>query len=393
MAERPPVVDWASDFDHLHARWVDDPYSIWRELRRTCRVAHTDRFSGVYFPLHHEDIRAVAYDTEHFSSRHVVIREGRPDRLLPPITSDPPEHRDHRKILLPSFTPEAIAKLEPRTRSICGEVLQRLTGQAECDIAADYAQEIPTRLIAHMLGLSEQDGNKFREWIHGISLGFGDPEIARRVGLEMNEFFAEHIARRRNAPRNDIVEHLLNARLNGQPLSDAHIIGTLRLLLVAGINTTWSMIGSSLWHLATHDHDRKRLVAEPDLIPVAIEEFLRAYSPAVVGRLIDKTTEVGGCPLKAGEMVMLAYGAADRDPANFDEPDRVIIDRSENRHAAFGLGIHRCVGAGLARMEIRVAVEEWLSKFPDFTLSPGAIVTWSAGSVRGPLRIPVTIRN
>jgi cytochrome P450 len=391
MPARAPVVDWASDFDHLHPSWAEDPYSIWRGLRNTCPVAHTNRFSGVYFPLRYEDIRAVAYDTEHFSSRRVVIREGRTDSLLPPITSDPPSHRDHRKILLPVFAPDAVAKLEPRTRSICRDTLHRLTGRTECDIAVDYAQEIPTRVIAHMLGLPERQGDTFRRWIHGISLGFADPEIARHVGSEMNAFFAEHVARRRSTPGYDMVCRLMEARLNGQPLSDEHVIGTLRLLLVAGINTTWSMIGASLWHLATHEDDRKRLVAEPQLIPTAIEEFLRAYSPAVVGRVIDKETEIGGCPVKAGEMVMLAYGAADRDPAAFADPDRIIIDRAENRHAAFGLGIHRCVGANLARMEIRVAVEEWLGEFPDFTLSPGAVVKWSSGSVRGPLQIPVTI--
>jgi cytochrome P450 len=393
MPERAPVVDWATDFDHLHPSWADDPYSIWRGLRDTCPVAHTNRFSGVYFPLRYEDIRAVAYDTENFSSRRVVIREGGPDSLLPPITSDPPAHRDHRKILLASFTPEAVAKLEPRTRSICSDTLHRLSGRTECDIAVDYAQEIPTRVIACMLGLPERHGDMFRRWIHGITLGFADPEIARRVGSEITPFFAEHVARRRKTPGDDMVGQLIEARLNGQPLSDEHIIGTLRLLLVAGINTTWSMIGASLWHLATHEDDRKRLVAEPQLIPAAIEEFLRAYSPAVVGRVIEKETEIGGCPVKAGEMVMLAYGAADRDPAVFADPEQVIIDRAENRHAAFGLGIHRCIGANLARMEIRVAMEEWLRTFPDFMLMPGAVVKWSPGSVRGPLQIPVTIRR
>ncbi|WP_027582738.1 cytochrome P450 [Bradyrhizobium sp. Ai1a-2] len=392
MPERAQVVDWASDFDHLHPRWADDPYSIWRGLRDTCPVAHTNRFAGVYFPLRYEDIRAVAYDTKHFSSRRVVIREGRPDSVLPPITSDPPLHRDHRKILLPSFTPEAVAALEPRTRSICSDTLHRLSGRTECDIAVDYAQEIPTRVIAFMLGLPEQQGDTFRRWIHEITLGFADPEIGRRVGSEMNAFFAEHVANRRDTPRADMVGQLIETRLNGQPLSDEHILGTLRLLLVAGINTTWSMIGASLWHLAIHEDDRERLVAEPQLIPTAIEEFLRAYSPAVVGRVIDKETAIGGCPVKAGEMVMLAYGAADRDPAVFADPDQVIIDRAENRHAAFGLGIHRCIGANLARMEIRVAIEEWLRTFPDFTLTPGAVVKWSPGSVRGPLQIPVTMR-
>jgi cytochrome P450 len=171
-----------------------------------------------------------------------------------------------------------------------------------------------------------------------------------------------------------------------------YIGGTLRLLLIAGIDTTWSMIGASLWHLATHEDDRKRLAEKPDLIPTAIEEFLRACAPVVVGREIVKETEIGR-RLRDGEMVMLAFGAANRDPAMFPDADRVIIDRTENRHAAFGLGIHRCVGSNLARMEIRIALEEWLGQFPDFILSAGAVVKWSAGTVRGPRQIPVTLRN
>jgi cytochrome P450 len=164
-------------------------------------------------------------------------------------------------------------------------------------------------------------------------------------------------------------------------------------LLFAGIDGVWSMIGASLWHLSTHEDDRKRLVAEPQLIPTAVEEFLRAYSPTMLGREIVKDTEIGGCPLKAGEMVMLALGAANRDPMMFPDSDRVIIDRAENRHAAFGLGIHRCIGSHLARMEIRVALEEWIGQFPDFVLSPGAVVKWSPGAVRGPRQTPVTLRH
>lgn len=394
VSGRAPVTDWARDFDHLDAGWAQDPYSIWRELRRTCPVAHTDRFGGVYLPARYDDIRAVAYDTEHFSSRRVLIREGKP--LLqgsPPITSDPPRHRDDRKILLAPFTPQAVAKFEPKTRAICRELLERLSGRNECDAAADYAQEIPTRVMAILLGLSEQDGARFRKWIRDfLELGAADPAIVNRARSELNAFFAEEIAKCRNARGDDLISHLLSCELNGAPLSKEHIIGTLRLLLLAGIDSTWSMLGASLWHLASHEDDRQRLVAEPDLIPTAIEEFLRAYAPVTLGREIVKETEIGGCPLKKGEMVMLAYGAANRDPAIFPDPDRVVIDRPDNRHAAFGLGIHRCIGSHLARMEIRVAVEEWLSRFPDFVLSDGAVVTWSTGTTRGPQKIPITIR-
>jgi cytochrome P450 len=394
MTDRAPVADWATDFDHLNPSWVEDPHSIWRELREKCPVAHTNRFEGAYLPVRYQDIRSVAYDSEHFSSRRASIREGKPlFPPSPPLTSDPPAHRDDRKVLLPPFTPQAIARLEPRTRAICRELLQRLADRSECDAAVEYAQEISTRVTAYMLGISEHEGEKFRRWVRDfLETGAAVPAVAHRIIVEVNAFFAKEIAKRRNQPGDDLVSYLLDTKLDGQAMSEEHINGTLRLVLFAGIDTTWSMIGASLWHLSTHDDDRKRLVAEPQLIPMAVEEFLRAYSPATVAREIVKDTEIGGCPLKAGEMVMLAYGAANRDPAMFPDADQVIIDRAENRHAAFGLGIHRCVGSNLARMEIRVALEEWLGKFPDFVLSPGAVVTWSAGTVRGPRQIPITLR-
>jgi cytochrome P450 len=392
MEKRTPVTDWATDFDYLDPAWAEDPFSIWRKLRETCPVAHTDRFSGVYFPLRYEDIRAVAYDTDHFSSRRISIRVGNPDLPpSPPVSSDPPVHRDHRKILLPSFTPAVADGLEPQARAICREALERLSGRTECDAAVDYAQEIPARVITHILGLPEHEGDKFRGWVHKVRLGFFDPVIARATVTEMNAFISEHVARCREKPGDDLIGRLFDAELDGKPVSDEHIVGTVRVLLLAGIDTTWSMVGTCLWHLATHADDRRRLVAEPHLIPTAIEEFLRAYAPAVLARVIVEDTEIGGCPVKAGEMVMMAYGAANRDPTMFSEPDRIVIDRADNRHAAFGLGIHRCIGAHLARMELRVAIEEWLGKIPEFELTPGAVVKWTSGIVRGPHHVPITI--
>jgi cytochrome P450 len=321
---RAPVADWATDFDHLDPRWVEDPHSIWRKLRETCPVAHTGRFNGVYLPLRYEDIRAVAYDTEHFSSRRVTIRESK--QVIPPsppLTSDPPAHRDDRRILLPPCTPQAAAKLEPRTRAICRELLQRLADRSECDAAVDYAQEIPTRLMAHMLGISEHEGETFRKWVRDFfELVSVDLAAANRIVAEVHAFFAEELAKRQNTASDDLIGNLLDTRFDGQPLSEEHINGTLRLLLFAGIDGVWSMIGASLWHLSTHEDDRKRLVAEPQLIPTAVEEFLRAYSPTMLGREIVKDTEIGGCPLKAGEMVMLALGAANRDPTMFPDSDR-----------------------------------------------------------------------
>jgi cytochrome P450 len=191
-----------------------------------------------------------------------------------------------------------------------------------------------------------------------------------------------------------LISTLMKAKdKDGNPLEDSQVLGSLRLLLIAGIDTTWSAIGSSLWHLANTPADRDRLIAEPELMPSAIEEFLRAYSPVTMAREVMKETTISGCPVKPGNMVLLSFPAANRDPAMFPDADKVVIDRKENRHAAFGLGIHRCVGSNLARMEMTVAIEEWLKRIPDFKLDPAGKVTWSEGTVRGPRQLPVLFGN
>ena len=389
MSQRPPAKDWATDFDHLDPRWVNDPFPIWDEMRKQCPIAHTNRFMGVYFPSRYADVRAVAYDTEHFSSRRIIVRETPPPRIpAPPITSDPPEHRPARMVLLPPFTPDAMRKLEPRARALANELIDKFAQRGTADAAVEYAQEIPVRLIAHMLGLPESDGDLYRKWIKMVlEDGITDVSIAVQASTEMQHYFMRYVQERTEKPGDDLVSYLINVKPNGQPLTSENVIGSLRLLLIAGIDTTWSGIGSCIWHLAKHPEDRRRLAAEPKLMPTAIEEFLRAYAPVPMAREVVKETEINGCTFKPGEMVLLSFPAANRDPEMFPDADKVIIDRKENRHAAFGLGIHRCVGSNLARLEMTVAVEELLKRIPEFSLA--GEVTWSEGTVRGPRRLPI----
>ncbi|MEZ5340282.1 MAG: cytochrome P450 [Acidimicrobiales bacterium] len=259
------------------------------------------------------------------------------------------------------------------------------------DAAIDYAQHIPVRIIAKMLGLDEKDGDRFRVFIHRILAAPGsendqlDPE--ETLEFYLNKAIQEH----RDDPRDDLMGYLINLRVDGEPLSDEHIRGTCALLLIAGIDTTWSAIGASLWHLAQHEVDRRRLVDNPELIPTAIEEFLRAYAPVTMARWVKEDVELGGCPMKRGDKVLLPFPAGNRDPEAFERADEVLIDRAQNRHAAFGLGIHRCVGSNLARMELTVAVEEWLKAIPNYELTDPEGVIWSTGQVRGPRELPITI--
>ena len=393
MASQTPVTDWVNDFDHTDPRWTEDPFPIWDELRGKCPVAHTDRFLGVYLPTTFEAVKQISYDTEHFSSRRVVVRNVRPEVVMPspPITSDPPLHKPAKQLLLPPFTPDATKKLEPRVRAICNELIDSFIKNGRCDAAAQYSRHIPTRTIAHMLGIPESDSDIFIKWIHEIlEPGIHDDAMLMKAAHEMSEYFKGHIEARRKNPTDDLITTLMNAKdKSGQPLSDLHVLGSLRLLLIAGIDTTWSGIGASLWHLAKTPEDRKRLVDEPELMPTAIEEFLRAYSPVTMAREVMKETEIAGCPVKPGNMVLLSFPAANRDPAVFPDADKVIIDRQHNPHAAFGLGIHRCIGSNLARMEMTVAIEEWLKRIPDFRLDPAGQTRWSEGTVRGPRQLPV----
>jgi cytochrome P450 len=393
-----PVSDWATDFSHLDPQWAADPYVIQDELREKCPIAHTDRFGGTWLPTRYDDVAGIAYDSEHFSSRTVIVGNIRPPLevapigIFPPISSDPPFHHDARKLLLPAFTKAAVAKLEPATRAFCHELIDSFDGRDVVDAAAEYAQHIPMRVIADMLGFPPEDSSEFREFVENALEGVNLPPAERMVRMgKLFDYLLGQIRDHVENPRDDLTSYLINAEMYGSKLEAFHIAGSMGLLLIAGIDTTWSAIGASLWHLAKTPADRERLVADPDLLPVAMEEFLRVYAPVTMARLVREDINWNGVEMKKEDFVLLSFPAANRDPSQFDRAGEVIIDREINRHAAFGLGIHRCVGSHLARMELRVALEVWLERVPSFALADPGAVTWAAGQVRGPRTLPLRI--
>jgi cytochrome P450 len=394
-----PVADWATDFSHVEPEWAADPYPIQDDLRQRCPIAHTGRFGGAWLPTRYEDVAAIAYDTERFSSRSIILSNFRPPRELapiggsPPISSDPPFHRDARRLLLPAFTKSEIAKLEPATRACCHSLIDAFAGQDVVDAARDYAQHIPMRVISDMLGFPPEDGPRFAVFVEDLLEGINLPpdERIERVS-RLFDYLLGQVHEHIDNPCDDLTTYLLNAEIFGQKLGPDHVVGTMALLLIAGIDTTWSAIGASLWHLAATPADRRRLAAEPALLPTAMEEFLRAYAPVTMARLVREDMSWHGADMRADDWILLSFPAANRDPAQFDRAGEVIIDRAANRHAAFGLGIHRCVGSHLARMELRVALEVWLDRIAEFTLADPAAVTWSAGQIRGPRALPLRIR-
>jgi cytochrome P450 len=393
-----PVSDWSKDYDIFDTTYVENPFPIWGELREQCPVAHTERFGGSWLPTTYADVTAIARDVEHFSSRSVSVvpplppAEGGPllPAGVPPISADPPEHTWTRRLLLPWFSPNRVLEYEVYTRDLCRRLVRGFVEQGKADAAADYAQQIPVRIIGQVLGVPEEHSDMFTGWVRDVLEFAHDNDRRTKATRELVQYFLGLMAERREHPGgDDLISTLLRSEVDGQPVPDGHILGTAALTLIAGVDTTWSAIGSALWHLATHPEDRRRLVAEPEIMPLAVEEFLRAYSPVTMARIVTEDVEFAGCPMHAGDRVLLNFPAANRDPLAFPDPDAVIIDREVNRHVAFGAGIHRCAGSNLARMELRVAIEEWLAMIPEFELDPAGEVTWAGGQVRGPRTAPV----
>jgi len=391
--------DWATSYDIFDPTYVADPYPIWDDLRQRCPIAHSDEYKGSWLPTTYQDITAIAHDVEHFSSRVVSVvapvEEGSDNLLpvgMPPISADPPNHTWTRRLLLPWFTHKRVAEYEPMTRELCRRLARDIAAAGEGDAAAGFAQQIPVRVIAAVLGVPDDMSDTFTGWVRDVLEYANVPERRMRGRNALAMYFTEEIAARRDNPGNDLISALVNSEVDGEPVPDAYTLGIAVLTLVAGVDTTWSGIGACLWHLATNDDDRERLVADPDMIPIAIEEMLRAYSPVTMARIVAEDVEVGGCPMKEGDRVLLSFPSANRDPDQFPDADKVIIDRQQNRHVAFGVGIHRCAGSNLARMELKVAVEEWLNAMPEFHIADGADVTWAGGQVRGPRSIPVVAR-
>ena len=401
--EQRPVLDWATDFDIFDPGYVKDPAPIWDELRSGCPIAHSERWGGAWMATKYDDLRELVRMVPELSSRSpavVPLPPGMREEAIaeakmygsenPPITADPPEHKAYKQLILPFFTPTAVEGYRKFTEDLAHQLIDRIVDKGVGDAAEDFAQQIPPRVIAQMLGIDPARGDDFTEWTRGvIELGQTDPKARREYRAIIRDFFAEMITQRRAKPADDMISRLIDAEIDGKPLSDHTIQGVCFLLLVAGIDTTWSSIGSSLWHFAGHAGDRRRLAGDPELFPTAIEEMLRFYAPVMMARKVTKHVEIGDKVLCPGDKMILNFPAGNRDPDIFDRPDEVMLDRERNRHVAFGLGIHRCAGSNLARMEMDVALRAWFERIPEFELSDPDAVTWAGGQVRGPRSVPV----
>lgn len=396
--DTPPVTDWVNDWDWLDDGWGENAIDIWNSVREQCPVGSTERYGRAFMPVTMDAVRQIANDTDNFSSIWVnVSRPDAPRAAAPPITSDPPDHHGHRRLILPAFNPKAIASLEGELRHFCRELIGKLDGVDATDAALNYTQHIPVHGICIVTGLPEEDADLFRDWIYkNFQLAPKDNRVRLEVLTEMTHYIDGLLKDRLKNPKDDLLTMIANAEIDGKDVPWDIKVGYIRLQIVAGIDTTWSAIGSGIWHFAQHNDEVKRLVAVDNdhmLWQTANEEVLRYYAPVTMARKVIGETEVSGCPMRPGEQTLVTFPAANHDPAAFEDAHIFNLERENNRHVAFGLGIHRCAGSNLARLEMIVAFQEWLRAFPNYSLDPNKKTTWANGQVRGPRQLPVLLNR
>jgi cytochrome P450 len=389
----PRVERLVRTFDHWDPELAEDPHPVYRVLRDECPVGHSDQYGGFWVISRYEDVDAAARDPETFSSTSISIpvEIGLGGLRVPPLDQDPPEHTRFRQLLLPFFSPQRTKSLEPLTNQVADRLIDGFIDDGQCDAAEAFAKPLPIAVLAQIMGVVPEDHELFTEWTTAIvEFGATDPEMAGKAGADIYAYFVELLEARRRQRRDDLLSYLLDAEIGGAGMSDDERLGCAVLLLLAGIDTTWSTLGACMWYLAQDAEARRSVAAGDPRQMTALEELLRVFAPTSVARITTCSTVVRDQSIDAGQPVLLPFPSANRDGQTFDDPDLVRLDRAPNRHLAFGSGVHRCLGAHLARMELRVALEAFVGRIPDFVLSDPEAVIWKAGPIRGPRRLDLS---
>jgi cytochrome P450 len=270
------------------------------------------------------------------------------------------------------------------------QIIDSFIGAGKADVAKALGDDVPGRVTAILLGLPEEDGDTYRDWTFAMAhLFFTDPAAAGAIVGEMYEYFNRVLEERKRNPGEDVLSLVIRSELDGEHLTDEELLGFFIVLLIGGIENTARLINNGLWRLAWDVELRRRLIAKPEMIPSAVDELLRYYTPAPVGRLVLEDFTVGGVAMKKDEIALTHLPIANRDPRQFPYPDALIPDRTPNRHIALGTGIHRCLGIHLLRVEAAAVFTEFLKRIPEFELDRDQPSTWSAGQVAGMAHVPV----
>jgi len=347
------------------------------ELREAAPAYYNDFGSGYWIFTRHDAVRDIYKTPELFSSESITPWEPEPAYRFIPTQIDPPDHVKYRKILNPWFSPKAVEEAEPRMRELCRGLVAEIAPRGECEFIGDLALLYPTAVFLSFVGVPVSEADRFVAFVDDFFAGFsGDPEKlpAMAAALQgIRDYWEAGLAERREdpAPRDgDLASYLMHATFEDRLLTDTEVLDMLQVLVLAGLDTTRGQLGYMFRHLADHPEHRQRLIAEPELIPNAVEEALRYYTIIFGdGRKVTSDTEFYGVPLKKGEMVYGLVSGANRDPRHYERADEYLIDRERIHHMGFANGPHRCLGAHLARKEMQVVVSEWLTQIPDFEVA------------------------
>ena len=353
-----------------HWQWAD-------QLREDSPLYFNTYAQGYWVFTRHDAVRDMYKNPQIFSSESITPWEPEPIYRFVPTQIDEPDHITYRRIVNAWFSPRAVDRAQPEIRGICRALVQKVAPTGGCDFVADFALRYPTAMFLRFIGLDTADTDQFVAWVEDFFGGFsGDPaglEPMARALDGIRQYWITVLDQRRGepAPRDgDLASHLMHAGFSGRPLTDAEILDMLTVLVLAGLDTTRGQLGYLFRHLATHPDDRAALIADPRLIPSAVEESLRFYTIIFGdGRKVTRDVEFHGARLKKGDMVYGLVSGANRDPRAYERAGEFILDRKHNHHFGFAGGPHRCLGAHLARREMQIGVEEWLRLIPDFRVA------------------------
>lgn len=384
--------DWClRHFDHLSPELAATLPDTMARMRELCPVAHSEEYDGFWVVSSYEEALSVAQNWEAFSSAHGLSVSKAPTvvRNLP-VEADPPEQRVFKRLINPYFTPAAIAPWERPTRELVTRLIDSFIDDGSCEFMDAFARPLPSLAFFELALNAPAEDLEHVAYLASKSSTPNDP-AARECWLGLYNWIKDFIAKRRaQPPRGDVVDAVINARIDGRPITEDEIIGTVQLLILGGLETTAGALGLMLVRFCDEPEIPALLRAHPELIPDAIQELLRLDPSFVsVGRTAVCDIELSGHQISKGDKVLIHWASANRDGAEFPEPDAFDIGRERNRHLSFGAGPHRCAGSNLARMNMRIAVEELLRRLDDIRLRDGAKIRYHAGLTRSPLSVPI----
>ncbi len=380
------------DLDPIPQTIADDPHPIYRVLREDEPVHYVEK-RDLWVLSRHEDVLAAIKDPETFTSADGVVPSGFKPEKPTLIVLDPPDHTQMRRAVMRAFTPRRMAAMTDRVRGFARQLLDAFPASGEVDAFESYTDPLPIYVMAELLGVDASERPMFKRCGDAIVYSSGaDPASLLSAQRELTDYLQTVFDERKRDPREDLISLLLTSSEEGRALDNEELLGLCFLLLVAGTETTTSALGNAMLLLERHRDARELLIEDPSLIPAAVEEILRFDSPVQgLSRIVRRDVEIRGQKISEGARVHLLFAAANRDPRVFDEPDRFDITRSPNNHLAFGLGIHFCLGASLARLELKVGLEELLARAPDYQLSVDRLQRLASDTNRGFSKLPTVL--